>query len=92
VRVIAIACTLGFVLASSSAPARADEACPAAVPRCAVRDIKVKTDHGKVAVLVGSRELSRDCFGGTATTDYLTLYDLIGGQLVMQRELSVSWH
>jgi hypothetical protein len=59
---------------------------------CAVRDIKVKTERGKVAVLVGSRELSRDCFGGTATTDYLTLYDLVGNQLVMQRDLSVSWH
>jgi hypothetical protein len=59
---------------------------------CSVRDIKVKRERGKVAVLVGSRELSRDCFGGTAATDYLTLYDLVGTKLVMQRSFSVAWH
>ena len=59
---------------------------------CAVRDIKIKLERGKVAVLVGSRELSRDCFGGTAATDFLTLYDLVGSQLVMQRDFSISWH
>jgi hypothetical protein len=59
---------------------------------CSVREIKVKTERGKVSVLVGSRELSRDCFGGTAATDYLTLYGLTGTQLVIQRDFSISWH
>jgi hypothetical protein len=57
-----------------------------------VREIKVKAERGKTAVLVGSREISRDCFGGTASSDFLTLFDLIGDQLITRRDYTINWH
>jgi hypothetical protein len=59
---------------------------------CGVRQIKVKSEGGKVWVLIGSGELTRDCFGGTATTDYLTLFGLEGTTLAAERDFSISWH
>jgi hypothetical protein len=59
---------------------------------CSVREIQVKREGGKVAVLVGSQELSRDCFGGTATTDYLTLFELSGATLKLTHDYSISFH
>ncbi len=59
---------------------------------CYLRSIKVKSDAGKTLVLFGSEELSRDCFGGTATTDALTLFQLANGKLEMQQDFSILWH
>lgn len=59
---------------------------------CALRDIRVKQDGAKTSVLLGSKEISRDCFGGTASNDFLTRFDLDGDRLVEVRDYSVNWH
>lgn len=59
---------------------------------CALRDLRVKQDGGKPSILLGSKEISRDCFGGTAANDFLTRFELDGDRLVQVRDYSINWH
>jgi hypothetical protein len=55
---------------------------------CAVQEVSVKGAQ----LLVASGGPYRDCFGGTATTDYFTTFELKGAELVPVKDFSISWH
>jgi hypothetical protein len=59
---------------------------------CNAHKVSVKLGKDGAQILVASDGPSRDCFGGTATSDYMTVFDLKGGKLVVSEDLTVGWH
>lgn len=59
---------------------------------CALTSIEVKSEGGATSALLGSNQPARDCFDGTATTDYLSLFKLTGNALELVKDYSIAWH
>lgn len=43
-------------------------------------------------IVLTSGGIARDCFGGTAATDFFTVLKLVGSKLVVEQDLSIGWH